>query len=310
MADSNINGGEVCEHGTPLAVPCNKCDGGAKVRAWGTNCTLAEYHASPAISTTKLTDFKDDPRLYVYRHQSGDYVEKPKAHFDKGAMVHAMLASETLDEFVRIPEDVLSKSGSKAGNKWKEFAAANKDKRLLKAAEWHACAACVKAVAEHPAAGKLLSAKGFYERTFRAIFNDQPTQCRPDKILPLLTLGPNWVDVVDFKTTGDQLTSPAAFVQAVKRGRYHWCETFTRFVLELCGFNVRNYTFVFVSIEKPNLVDCFRLGPRFQELGNVEVERRLKEITAGASLCAKARNEVIYHQVEPPQYMIRDDYDL
>ena len=87
-----------------------------------------EYHAHPAISRSKLADFAKSRRWYEACHVTGTH--NPVGNDDKlclkiGTSVHSLLLEPS--DFERrasvVPPSALSKSGSRAGNAWKDWKA-------------------------------------------------------------------------------------------------------------------------------------------------------------------------------------------
>ena len=84
--------------------------------------SIEAYHAHPALGCSMLKAYKDHPKLFDARHVTKDgapFTGNPSTVF--GNMVDAWLLER--DKCVEIPQDALSKSGAKSGNKWKEFKA-------------------------------------------------------------------------------------------------------------------------------------------------------------------------------------------
>ena len=135
------------------------------------------YHVStPGISHSGLQVFRDDPRKYHYRYILGNYDRERKDYFDFGSAVHELALLGTKANIKLIPEEVLSKSGSKAGAAWKEFEAEHRRSLLLKQADFDSVMRCVDSIFEHPLASKLLACDGEPEQMY----------CYEDKNLDLM----------------------------------------------------------------------------------------------------------------------------
>ena len=270
-----------------------------------------DYHKLPGVSNSRLKDFIEDPRIYHYKWISGEYVQPAKDHFDFGSAVHEVaLLGRSAANIVVIPDSVLSASGSRAGGKWKEFAAANDGSLLLKGHDFDAVMRCVDAVHKHPVASKLLRAPGYAEQMFVKQFSELglSLRCKPDKLIPIADDGR--AIVLDLKTT--QATQPGAFVKSIDNFRYANQEYFYRKVLAECGYVVDAFVFVAVSVEQPHTVDCYSLSQEWLDMATEEVETALSNLarrtiendweseTSGKIVC-----------LSPPNYLkYRNEYSL
>ena len=93
-----------------------------------------EYEQDPALAQSQIKDFLKSPRYYEGRHITKTIA--PKKTTDEmifGSMVHSFaLEPENFgQEFAIITPDVLSKSGARSGQAWKDFAAENAGKDLV-----------------------------------------------------------------------------------------------------------------------------------------------------------------------------------
>ena len=93
-----------------------------------------EYEQDPAMAQSQIKDFLKGPRYYEGRHITKTI--PPKKTTDEmifGSMVHCFaLEPENFgQEFAIITPDVLSKSGARSGQAWKDFVAENAGKDLV-----------------------------------------------------------------------------------------------------------------------------------------------------------------------------------
>ncbi len=153
------------------------------------------------IRSSMIRDFLDSPRLFEGKYITGTVDDKPTAAMDFGTACHtAILADRPLSEVVlEIPASVLSKSGSRAGGAWLDFAQDNAGKVLLKAGEYNACLKVRDCVLAHPLARLYLEAPGKCEHaiTWRDSESDLACRARPDKVLDKLPI------VIDLKTSAE-----------------------------------------------------------------------------------------------------------
>jgi hypothetical protein len=231
-----------------------------------------EYHKLPGISNSMLKDYIDDYRLYYYKYLSGRYIQKPKDHFDFGSAVHEVALLGDHSNIVVIPQEVLSASGSRAGGKWKDFAANNAGKLLLKQDDYDSVMRCVDAIYADKTAGALMRSKGVCEKYFKADFPELQMQarCRPDKLIQPAKM------VVDIKTTTE--TKPSSFVWTVRDYGYANQEYFYRKVLAENGIEIESFIFIAVSTTEPHTVDCYTLHESWQEIAAEEVEENLSSL--------------------------------
>lgn len=274
----------------------------------GQDISNEDYHAMPGVSNSRLKDFMEDPRVYWYKYLSGKYYPKRMDHFDFGTAVHSLCLEGDNSNIVVIPESVLSKSGSRAGGAWKEFAEANAGKELLKQHDYNAVLRCVDAVKRHPVAASLLSANGFVERsfTYRDPQFELLLRCRPDKIATL----PERTIVVDLKTTSSGTTAPK-FVKTVANYGYFYQEYFYRRVLAQHGIEPSSFVFVVVNVEEPHTVDCYTLDAEFLRLAQDDVENALFALAerTRANDWQVASNSIV--ELSPPNYLkYKGEYQL
>jgi len=224
-----------------------------------------EYHKLPGISNSKLSVFIEDPREYYYQFLSGEYVEKPKDHFDFGSAVHQICLLGSQANIVVIPREVLASNGARSGNAWKQFAAEHEGMLLLKLEDFNAVMRCFQAINSHPIAGELLAAPGDAERVFISTEGGMIRRCRPDKIC-------QWQGktiVVDLKTTTSTL--PQKFVKSIDQFGYARQEVFYRKVLADNDVFVDAFIFIAVKDSQPHCVDCYQISREWIEMAEQEV---------------------------------------
>lgn len=234
-----------------------------------------DYHASPGVSNSRLSDFLDDPRLYYFKYVDGSLIQEPKKHFDFGSAVHDICLLGSAANIEVIPQKALSTSGSKAGNAWKAWAEEHAGKIHLKQHEMDAVLRCVEAVNQHPVAGKLLSAPGPAEHSFWFVDPDIGfrVKCRPDKLVLL----PQKRICVDLKTTGGAV-SASKFAKHIADFGYHRQRYLYGKVLARCGIEIDEFVFIAVSTEEPHLVNCYTIDEEFVRIAEEEVEQGLADL--------------------------------
>lgn len=275
-------------------------------------CTAEEYYSDfEYLTNSHLSVFIRSPELYR-KMVNGEWKQEASPQMDFGRKLHAIVLEgqkfvgmpEGMEKppeewllvppnnIMRIPFDVLSKSGAKAGGAWKEFEAKNPGKLLLRPSEygiwerWHgfwqehngaliltneelvAVKAIVANLRHNPVAHNLLWGQhGLNEVAVR--WNDcVPRKCRIDR------LGVGMI--VDLKTTKD--TTAKAFANSVLKFGYHRQAVWYR--QGVAALENQHWPFVFVccQTEEPYAVEIFNLSDDFLEHGRMEIESALERL--------------------------------
>jgi hypothetical protein len=153
------------------------------------------------------------------------------------------------DKVLCIPEEVLSSSGSKAGNAWKQFQAENSSRILLKSDDFANLAFAMDAVMKHPAAGPLIAAKGIIEKPITWQLHGTTCKGIPDKVIPGHA-------IVDVKSTC--VVQPKKFQRQAEDLLYDVQACFYRDgVLEVYAERLP-FVFVAVEVEPPFRVRAYQ----------------------------------------------------
>lgn len=247
-----------------------------------------DYHnACDGVSNSMLSVFLDDPELFEGYYLSRCWSRPaPTPDMEFGTLVHAALLDglDPLDcligDAVLIPAEALNGDGHRKGAAWKEFAAANLGKRLLKPEELAPLREMADRVREmrrrvedHPKASVLLfESPGECELSFEWV--DAATglllRARLDR---LARRNARPLAIVDVKTTTS--VKGKDFSAACWRYGYHRQAAFyRRGVRALTG---ETPPFVFIAIRKtpPYSVACYTLSEEFLEAGEKEVASAL-----------------------------------
>lgn len=200
--------------------------------------TNEEYHASPGVSHSMLEKFIEDPQWYQGLFVTKDIARQETTPLSFGSLVEAYLLEP--ENVVEIPAEVLSKSGSKAGNAWKDFDAENAGKQLVKQDQMSILRRIQMNVNEHRMARKaLLEGDREIQQSYR--WTDEKTglllRCRLDVGKPKV--------IVDLKTAAS--IKPLDFVRASLRFGYHrQAQMYREGVAALTG---ETLPFVFVVVK-------------------------------------------------------------
>lgn len=136
----------------------------------------AEYHASPAVSNSKLSRFLESPRLM-------NTPRKKTPSLRWGSLVHTIILEPQLvgDTWAVMPEGLDKGKGAKAREE--EFLLANEGKEIVSHEEFVQLSNIATAVQEDDEANALLSGEGVNESSY--FWTDEATgidmRCRPDR---------------------------------------------------------------------------------------------------------------------------------
>lgn len=221
--------------------------------------TNEDYHAHAGISSTAVkTVFKSS-----LAHWKGA-VRPPKAAFDLGSAVHALVLEPHRNLVVRGPAD-------RRGNKWKDAQHdLAPDQVLLPEAEYDQAQTMAENIMAHPIAGSYFDKDMLAEQS---IFVECPDtglllKCRPDALSCNL--------ILDIKTTVD--ASPAGFDKQVWQYGYGIQDAFYRRVCSLAGIDVDDFMFVAVEKQPPYVVAVHVLSNEYIEWADNVVSDMLHRI--------------------------------
>lgn len=269
--------------------------------------TAEQYHAYPAVSNSRISDFIEDPRLYYHKWLSGNYKPKAEKHFEIGSAAHEILLRNSHDRIAVIPEDVLAKNGAKSGNAWKQWSAENSGKIQLKSKDYAAVLRCCEVVRQHPAASQVLAYSGDCEYPMSAEFMGMHCKCCFDK----LCRTSEGHLIVDFKTTEGGSTANK-FVKSVASYGYYRQAAFYKTIAQLNGLEIYDFIFLVVSITEPYTVDLFRLDEEFIDMGMQEIDEAMIELierTENNDWSGRGADQVV--SLSPPSFLkYNRDYAL
>jgi len=234
------------------------------------NLSIDEYHAEHEhASTSTFKDFGAGAgtplKCMIARQIKG----KPKKVYDYGTALHcAILEPDKYNDFVVVPPvNVLSKSGSKAGNKYKEWEAAQGDKLIIKQDVQDAITRSVENVFDNPAhiEAKELLTGGYSEVSVFWEMSDSglPVKCRPDHL-------PGGAIVTDLKSclTAD----PVGFGKQAYNLKYHWSAFLTLNGLNtITDFYHADYRFVCIEKEPPFDLAVYKMPHDLLQLASTEL---------------------------------------
>lgn len=210
------------------------------------------------------------PLHYVVERQAPE-VKKP--HFDLGDLSHTMILEPDLVNDIAVvpPDDVLSKSGSRAGNKYKDWAAEQGDKLLVTKKQWYDARRIASSVLDNPEhiEAKLLLTSGRSEVSFfyTDVTRNIRIKVRPDHL-------PGADIVADLKTA--RTAEPYHFGVDSFKLKYHWSASLTMKIMgEVTGRTFQDYRLIAVESDPPHDVTIHKVTADQLLSTSPEIEKAL-----------------------------------
>lgn len=231
----------------------------------------ASYHAErKSVSRSMLEVFLDDPALYRARFLDETLPGETTTATEIGSAFHAAMADFATAKVAVIPQDVLSKSGAKAGQAWLDWKAEHEGEIVLKADEWAIVDAMKRSVYGHSKAAALLRTQSIVEQGIR--WWSHPSglyqKCKPDR------RGRSFI--VDFKTARE--VHPQGFASAAARMGYHRQAAFYQDGVEALTGERLPFVFIIVQNQPPYSCEVFDLDAEFVELGRRQNDEALHRL--------------------------------
>jgi hypothetical protein len=237
-------------------------------RRW--NVSNDEYHAEHGVyGNSMLSCFRESPILFHGRFITGEIPPRERtpaltfgSNFDR-----FLLENETV---VEIPTNVLSKSGSKAGNAWKEWAAEHEGQLTLKTAEYDIFQRMADNIRSHKDASQLI--QGLPQVAIR--WEDEATS------LPLKARFDVFGDgrLVDLKTSADP--TPRMFATSIEKfGYYRQAALYSHAVALLTG-RPHEWFFVVIRNVAPWDVATYQITDEWKARGGDEVRETINALSS------------------------------
>lgn len=259
----------------------------------------SEYDAIDAVSHSRLKDFDDHPQVYYRRYVTKDLPPRPANDaMQWGTDLENRLWGEE-PAAVLIPEDVLSKSGSRSGAAWKAFAEEHEGQRLLKKSEYdllmYSLDRAVANIEAHPQASELILGDG--EVWQRLTWTCPDTGLPRKGELDAISKGV----LVDLKSC--RHTSAEAIArQVVSLGYHRQLAGYQQAIEQQSGKHLP-VVLVAVRNDEPYDVAVYELTEQFLELGreaNIRSLRQLKQCMETGVWQRPGHSDVIL--LEPPRW--------
>lgn len=269
------------------------------------NLTSAQYHADPApkpslSATLGKILLKQSPRhaWFASPRLNPNWGPKDSAAFNIGRAAHRAVLGKG-DEYVTIPDELLSANGAvgtKAAKEWvaAQYEAGRTPIKSEVADQVEAMAnLCHLRLAEcgtalDPARSEICAIAEIDGIWCRAMFDNVPVDPR--------------APIYDFKTCED--ASPEACLRAIINYGYDFQAEHYRAVWKAATGEDRGFTFIFQEKDGPNEVCLIRLGGSFEEIA----QRRVARARAIWRKCITTNNWPGYptgiHEVNPPAWLV------
>jgi hypothetical protein len=251
--------------------------------------SMDDYHAAEGLNKSALSDLAISPAHYKARKLE----PKTFAAADLGTAVHLMVLEPEMSEAIIItpPKEVLSKSGGKNTNAFREWVSAQPDDCIiLNTDEYDQAQYMRDAVIGHPRYIDLLTGGNQEVSAFWTDPQGLTRKCRPDYL--------NDAYAVDLKTAIS--AHPAQFGRQAYNLHYHWSASWTLDIIAaITGGYSREYIFVCVEKEPPYAVACYSTPQEIIDMARNEIA----PIVAQYRACLETDIWPGYSdQIEPLQY--------
>lgn len=227
--------------------------------------TNAEYHASPAISKSKLDLIRKLPALYAYRR---DNPQEQTPAMRLGSLTHTVvLEPQLFRASATVRPEGIDRRTSAGKLAWAEFEVQAEGKEIVTAEEMSKLCQIQQAVHNHPAAAKALAGSPTIEQSIFWDVAGIACRCRPDAVTERGV-------IVDLKTTRD--ASPEGFAKSIAQYRYHVQAAFYSDGFRAAfGSAPRGFVFIAVETEPPYLVGVYVASETMVLRGRADYEADL-----------------------------------
>lgn len=233
------------------------------------NMPAEEYHRGPEHSNSGLSVMHEKTPAHYDLYRNG-LLKKSTPSLSLGTNVHAVLLEpDRFDEQYAVGPD--ARRNSKA---WKEFAADNDGKELLKPQEYNLLLQVKKRVVDSCRAAKwILERPGDSEVSvfWKDKVTGLPCRCRPDKLFGFR--GKQMI--IDVKTCRD--ASPAGFEKSVRTYGYDRnCAFYRRGVEAVTG---RESEYIILAIETTSMIAAtYEISAEDQAEASIDIDQLLATI--------------------------------
>lgn len=265
------------------------------------------YHNIPAVSQSMLKAFGRDPDKCYQQYVSRELpMDKATASMKWGTLLENWLFKR--DSFLVIPNSVLSSSGSKSGNAWKQFASDNDGKELVKEEEVASLKKAEANILKNERAKDILFRPDHQSETWPELFWKDPEtglacKCQLDRVL-------NGALIADLKTAAS-VDADFFSRQAYSLG-YHIQAAWYVDAWQECRGEKLDFVFVTVKNSETYSVRTRTLSERFVDRGRRKYRELIRQVAAcyESGVWAEDGWDEIIEVDEPRWASYEDDYTL
>ena len=228
------------------------------------------YHSMHDVyGNSMLSCFRESPMLFHGRFVAHDIPLRARSKALKFGSDFDRFLLES-EDVIEIPADVLSKSGSKAGGKWKDFAAKHVGLLILTTAEYDIFSRMRDNIRNHKDASQLI--QGVPQKSIR--WEDEQTglalKVRPD------VMGER--RLVDLKTSADE--TPRAFAKSIEQFGYHRQAAMYSHAVELLTGRPHDWFFVVIRNVAPWTVATYQITDDWKARGGDEIRETINALSS------------------------------
>lgn len=242
-----------------------------------TDLTAEKYHADPATSRSQIkTMLVDGPEEFESRHIKNEQPFEETDATEFGTIFHEIVLRNRLkaDVCCKIPRDVLSKSGARAGTNWEAFSTDCEAAGVipLKDEQWNAVDILLRKFKENTTAYKLVSGALKKEATCEWQDDETGLMCR----VMFDVFNPKYL--ADVKTT-QHVLQPFNISKHIASMGYHWQDAFYSMAAEELGADPNiPFVFIFGKVKPPYNVRCFEVPEDQRKIARAQVRVGLRKI--------------------------------
>jgi len=232
------------------------------------------YRARPEHSVSEIKLVPDEPELYWGRYiaKLEEYQVTITPQIARGTAIHEAVLQGIPPKI--IPRDVLSKSGARQGNTWKDFAEEHAGEVWLKEDEAEPLKRAIESIHNHKQARAILEQPGECELSIfrRDEYTGLPLKHRLDKLAKA-----GGGIVVDLKSANDP--TELGFPFACLDRKYHiQAAAYFEAAEEATGQTPEAFMFIAVQVEPPYICEVHQCTEEMMQFGFTKWREALQDL--------------------------------
>lgn len=268
--------------------------------------TNEQYHADPAISSTKLKKLKDGTaQSFKYHLDNPEHVESDALL--RGSLLHAMLLEpeQYMDYFIIESRELKDKTklAKNGGNKedWDKLKkwAENEAKPLVKHDIYRDCVGMRNSVLAHPFWINIAN-HGANERSLFAEIDGVLVKARYDSLLEVSK-------IIDLKTSRNTLTT-AGIQRTIADLGYHFSAAMYIEVGKALGLDITSFVWVFVETSAPYSCRFVEASDKMLEIGKEEFYKCLAKFKECQESGIWAGHPLTIDKIDLPNWYANKEY--